>query len=88
MARRYTVIGDLFVRDRERAVAEIVDCLRMAEGNVCRAALLLGLGRRQLHRMIACANLGPMVIELRRQRIAKREVVPEWLKQTRKVLHG
>lgn len=88
MARRYTVIGDLFTRDRDRAVADIVECLRMAEGNVCRAAVLLGISRRHLHRLIACASLNAMVIELRRQQRARREVVPDWLKQTRKVLHG
>jgi hypothetical protein len=88
MARHYTVIGDLFVRDRERAIAEIIECLLISEGNVCRAAPMLGISRRQLHRMIACANLGSVVNEIRRQRIAKKKTIPEWLKRTRKVLHG
>ena len=82
MIKRSTLIGSMFVQDRERAVDEITQCMRMADGNVSKAAQLLCIDRCHLYRLLRKANLLPVIAEMRNKHRLARIRDAEWLRKT------
>jgi transposase-like protein len=80
VSNRQTAIGRLFRSDPTRARAEIVAALETYGGNVTRAALELGVTRRQLTRWIGRERLWLEVSEARSERREKAK--PEWWRAT------
>lgn len=83
--RRDTAIGRLFRTDEAAAREELERVLVRCEGNIVHAAHELGMGRRQLYRLIYRAELWPVVNAERQRRLMRRRA-PEWLTRTREAL--
>lgn len=66
---------------------EVLEMLETTNGNILRAAHLLGVGRRHLYKVIYREDLWDEVDRIRQQH---RQHVdePEWLKQTREALRS
>lgn len=61
----FTRIGSLVLHEPERARAEILEALERSAGRIARAAIELGICRRQLLRYVWALDMWPAVDGLR-----------------------